>query len=45
MSERKYPEWMGKMRGLTADEIATIARTYHAWRGRPRCGAGCHLWR
>ena len=22
MSERKYPEWMGKMRGLTADEIA-----------------------
>lgn len=21
MSEQKYPEWMGKMRGLTADEI------------------------
>lgn len=22
MTERKYPEWMGKMRGLTAEEIA-----------------------
>lgn len=22
MSERKYPEWMGKMRGLTPDELA-----------------------
>ena len=24
MSERKYPEWMGKMRGLTAEEIQTF---------------------
>ncbi|MEZ4622613.1 MAG: hypothetical protein R2867_44930 [Caldilineaceae bacterium] len=32
MSERKYPEWMGKMLGLTADEITLTFWPGRLWR-------------